>query len=547
MISHPLALRRFEEGPAVRGEHPRVDALHSSRVSRKTPHRPPGSLASWKIAGITGLVVTAWLGLVLLVEPVRFVIFNPRGKTGIEMFLALGQLFGALVLALSSGVPARPRVRWVSTGLLILGVGGLGFGYLRPLFETASDSNVVIYGSLFIRGLATALIAIGLVPTTAPSLSPRMLVALLCVSGAGSLMLTVFGDRLPVLVRIADLESMIAATAGTGYPGLTGWYLGLGLIPMAAGVVAIWGAVRHDQDEAVDGWLIVAVVLLTGGHLHALFWPSMYSSILTTTSALRVGSTVVIVVGGIIALRTLSLERMALLADEHERLQRLEELSVLKRDFNSMVAHELSTPLAAIANLAQMISLGVLAPTEQTSAADRIQVETRILQLLVRDIQASADVERDDFVVRVHPVTLGNLLGDAQAYARAVQTSHSLAVDTPPEMTVLADPERIGQVIRNLLNNAIRHTPPGTSIVLGAVPLGSEVRIEIRDLGPGIDPADHALILEKYGRGHHAGSDGRGLGLYLSQRILLAHGTELTIESEPGHGACFSFRLKESP
>ena len=547
MIPPSPTFHRFQQRPPDPEERPDVGHPHASQTSRNTSPRPRRSLDGRKLAGITGLIVTTWLGLVLLVDPLRFVIYNPRGKTGIEMYLALGQLFGALVLVLAAGEPARSRLRWVALGLLVLGIGGLGFGYLLPLIETSSDSNILAYGSLLARCIATVLIAIGLVPTIAPPLSPRTAIALMFASGAGGLTVLVVGEQLPLLARVPDLANLLPTSPGRTFPGLTGWYVGLSLIPLATGVVAIWGSVRHDRNRAVDGWLVVAVVLLTGGHLHAVFWPSLYSSILTTTTVLRVASTTVIILGGIVALRTLSLERAILLADEKERRQRLEELSVLKRDFTSMVAHELSTPLAAIANLAQMISLGILPPNEQQSAADRIQGEARILQLLVQDIQASADLERDDFAIRARPVSLGSLLSDAHAYGRTVQTSHPLTVTVPAGVTVLADPERIGQVIRNLLNNAIRHTPAGTPITIDAVPQDKEVRVDIQDLGPGIDPADHALILEKFGRGHHPAGDGRGLGLYLSQRILQAHGTQLVIESEPGHGACFSFRLKECP
>jgi two-component system OmpR family sensor kinase len=209
-----------------------------------------------------------------------------------------------------------------------------------------------------------------------------------------------------------------------------------------------------------------------------------------------------------------------------------------------MVAHELATPLAAITNMAQIITLGALGPQEQRHAASKIQAEARILQLLVRDIQTSADVERDDFVVQVRPVALASLFDDAEAFARTVQEHHPLRIEPAPALTVGADPERIGQVIRNLLNNAVRHTPAGTPITLCARPQDGHVRIEVDDRGPGIDPADRALILEKFGRGAATGSNGRGLGLYVSQRIVRAHGADLLIESEPGAGARFSFLLE---
>jgi signal transduction histidine kinase len=273
----------------------------------------------------------------------------------------------------------------------------------------------------------------------------------------------------------------------------------------------------------------------------------MYSSILTTTSLLRFGLTAVIITGGIVELRQLSVERAALLAEEQERVRQLQELGQMKRDFTSMVAHELASPLAAIGNMAQMISLGILPPGDQQKVADRIKGETRILQLLVKDIRASSDVERDDFTVHPRPVLLRDLFDDARAYGEHDQRGHHFVVEDPVDARILADPERIGQVIRNLLNNAIRHTPEGTVITLRAVQDDGFVRLEVEDTGLGIDPADQARIFEKFERGRSAGSEGRGLGLYLSRRILQAHGTDLSVASDAGHGACFSFQLQEAP
>jgi len=273
----------------------------------------------------------------------------------------------------------------------------------------------------------------------------------------------------------------------------------------------------------------------------------MYSSVLTTTSVLRFGMTVVVIAGGIFELRNLSVERAVLLAQEQERVRQLEELGALKRDFTSMVAHELASPLSAIDMMAQMISLGALPPAQQQRTAERIRGEARIIQLLMQDIRASAEVERDDFTVHPRPVPLRELFDDARAYGEHVQRGHHLAIELPDEMCVLADPARLGQVLRNLINNAVRHTPEGTRITLRAVHGDGGVRIEVEDNGPGIDPADQGRIFEKFGRGSGASAEGRGLGLYLSRRILQAHGTDLSLESEPEHGACFAFRLEEAP
>lgn len=522
--------------PDRRGQH----------VTVAEPGRRPGGAGQGPLlVGVTAFLLIGWLVAVLMTDTFEVIVFNPRGKTGFEMFLALGQMFGALVLALASLEPSRPRIRWVAMALLVLGIGALGFGYLVPLLHQEVDPAVSLYGSILTRTLATTLLVIGLVPARVPRLDRMVASGILIAGGLVTLSLMAIGDQLPALIDVGFWESILEDGSGRIFQGLTTWHHVLGAFPLVASVAAVWGTLRHQQEHLVGGWLVAGVTLFAGAQLHAMFWPSGYSSILTTTSILRFAWTAVVIFGAIVELHALTRERSRLLQQEQERVRQLEDLNMLKRDFSSMVAHELGTPLAAIGNLAQMISMGGLGEGDQQKAASRIQGEARILQLLVRDVQESADVEREDFVVRPRTVSLASLFKDARNYAEAVRTSHPIVIDTPDDVTVMADPERIGQVIRNLLNNAVRHTPRGTSIRLGAYQEDGEVCIEVIDKGPGIDPQDRLRILEKFGRGAGAG-EGRGLGLYLSQRILHAHGSGLSIDSGPGEGACFSFRLKEA-
>ena len=116
-----------------------------------------------------------------------------------------------------------------------------------------------------------------------------------------------------------------------------------------------------------------------------------------------------------------------------------------------------------------------------------------------------------------------------------------------PDVRVWCDAERISQVLRNLLDNAAKHTPPGTPVALRAHREDTRVRIEVADRGPGLPAEDVALIFEKFGRGHQAAAQqtpGAGLGLYLSRQIVEAHGSELTVESAPGTGTVFAFDLE---
>jgi signal transduction histidine kinase len=114
---------------------------------------------------------------------------------------------------------------------------------------------------------------------------------------------------------------------------------------------------------------------------------------------------------------------------------------------------------------------------------------------------------------------------------------------------VVADPYRIGQVLRNLLANAAKYSPEGVPIELRTAPGAApgHVRIEVADRGAGIHPEDAARIFEKFGRGRDGDGKkvaGTGLGLYLSRRILQSHGSELTLDPEPGGGSVFGFELR---
>jgi signal transduction histidine kinase len=117
-------------------------------------------------------------------------------------------------------------------------------------------------------------------------------------------------------------------------------------------------------------------------------------------------------------------------------------------------------------------------------------------------------------------------------------------------VNIHADPARVGQVLRNLLGNALRHTPAGTSVSVRATLLGDRVKFSVSDEGPGISPEDQIRIFAKFGRSHDTNRNntpGLGLGLYLSRRILQAHGSDLSVESRVGEGTTFWFTLELAP
>lgn len=531
------------------------------------------SRAAWAIVLSVALLAGGWLALVFLVDSVRFVLLNPRAKTGFEVFLAIGQIFGAFVLGMSPVGPALVRLRWVAAGFFVFGVGALGYGYLYPLLVDAPHLSATMYGSLYSRALGTTLCAAGLLIPQLPTVRRRSVLLIASLAVLFGALLVPLSDDLPALIRISgtsaiidhspgvdhlgpvdhlhltDLEEILSETATT-VPGLTGWHFLFSGIPLAASVLAVLGMMKQGRRRPAGVWLLVALTLLAGSQLHSVFWPSMYSSILTTTSILRAAVAVVVIAGGILELRHIILQRDALLAAEQERVQRMEDLARLKSDFTSIVAHELANPVAAIDAMSQMLTIDDLPEELRRKTAEDIQGEARLLQMLVLDVRESASIERDDFGLSLGRVSLDALITEAAAYARILPGSHPIAVDHTVRTDVQADRERIGQVVRNLLNNAARYTPDGTPVTIRTERRDGEVVIAVADEGPGIASEDLRRIFEKFGRGRDAATrhaSGRGLGLYLSRRILRGHHSDLEVESSAGHGTTFRFTLRELP
>ena len=166
---------------------------------------------------------------------------------------------------------------------------------------------------------------------------------------------------------------------------------------------------------------------------------------------------------------------------------------------------------------------------------------------LADDVGTAATAAREDFAVDRAPVPVAALIDHAVASAHAQTNAHPVAIETDLAATVFADPARIGQVLRNLVENAAKHTPHGTPITVRARQADQRVRIEVADQGPGIDPDELEQIFEKFARSRATtvcGAPGAGLGLYLARRIVRAHGSELTVHSSAGAGAVFGFDLE---
>ncbi len=498
------------------------------------------------VAAGLAIAILAWAVVILTVQQARFVVISPNAAEGVEAASDLARLFGALVLILFPDNRAGQRLRWFAAGFVILGLGGLAFGDLRLLLQASPDLNRAMYAALVTWTIAGGLFAIGILPANPPHFTRRAFALVTAVSVLGVVAVTQ-SEHLPALVHITSLEEA-ALSGDVPLRGLTGWHWVLASIPLGLALITVVGLVRHSSRRVLGGWLTVAMVLLAGAQLYNLFWPWAFSPVLTSANVLRLAFAAAVAVGGVLELRRIAAEREVLLVAEHEYSRRLAELAVLKADFTAMVAHELGSPLAAIRGFAAMLATGELSREDQADAVAAIQAETELITTLVHDMQTMAQVERDDFAVQMRPVPLGVLLGEAAAFATTLPGHHPVTTRVSGQERVRADPQRLGQVLRNLLSNAAKYSADGKPIELRAQRTEEgRMRVEVADQGYGIDPADLERIFEKFRRGRDPQGRkvaGVGLGLYSARRILQSHGTELMVESTPGVGSVFAFELE---
>jgi PAS domain S-box-containing protein len=184
--------------------------------------------------------------------------------------------------------------------------------------------------------------------------------------------------------------------------------------------------------------------------------------------------------------RHLEMDRAILLSSEREYYRQLQMLTSMRADLTAMIAHEFRAPVSALRMIMSVVRTGELSPQDEAEMLTTIEGEIEQLDRLISDVLAITVAESEDFSVQRHPISLRVLLENASAMARTSLGDHPFAMSEIPEVRVDCDPERISQVLRNLLDNAAKHTPPGTPIELRAHQTGMLVRIEVADQGPGV-------------------------------------------------------------
>jgi two-component system OmpR family sensor kinase/two-component system sensor histidine kinase BaeS len=226
----------------------------------------------------------------------------------------------------------------------------------------------------------------------------------------------------------------------------------------------------------------------------------------------------------------------------NQMTERLQANETQRRALLADVAHELRTPLSVIRGNVEGILDGVY-PADEAHLGPLLD-ETAVMARLLDDLQTLSTAEAG--VLRLHrervdPVAVAQ---DATAAFRARADRGGVMLDcraAGPVPEVDVDPVRIGEVLANLLANAIHHTPRGGSVRVLVDPDPAGVAVAVTDTGPGIDPSDLPRVFDRFVKS--ADSGGAGLGLAIARSLVEAHGGRITAQSAPGQGTTMRFVL----
>jgi len=353
------------------------------------------------------------------------------------------------------------------------------------------------------------------------------------------------------IARDLDLESFAIllldgdALVARGVHGSPGYVVGARL-PLGKGILgraAAEGVAHHLPEHAGDGHggsTEVAVPLRVGSELIGVLHER------TTSGSITPGD-----LGMLSALadQIAMVVQAALLRDrQKETLRRLRELDEMKSDFVAITSHELRTPLAAVRGFVNTLrrKMDSLSKEETVEFLGIIDTQTDRLIRLVEDLLVVSRIEAGRLAFSAVPIEpaafLDGVVREMGEYAGRVR----VRVDPGLPAGFAADPDRLDQVLTNLIQNALKFSPPDKAVLLSAFPEAGDVIFEVADEGEGIREEELARIFERFHQSEAASTrkaDGAGLGLYITKKLVEAMGGRITVTSEVGAGSTFRVRF----
>lgn len=211
-----------------------------------------------------------------------------------------------------------------------------------------------------------------------------------------------------------------------------------------------------------------------------------------------------------------------------------------ERDFILGVGHDLRTPLTTIGGYAEALEAGALDDEELSRIGAVLGVQSRQLGRLIDDLSTLARLEQAEFSLREETVDVGAHVAEVvEGFSRrAAELGVILNVETKPDTLLNTDPDRLGQIAQNLVENALRHTPEAGSVTVSVRPEDDAVLIEVVDSGIGITEEDLPHVFDRHfvGRGRSVHKEGTGLGLSIVKGLVDRMGGTVSAASRPGKG-----------
>ena len=242
-------------------------------------------------------------------------------------------------------------------------------------------------------------------------------------------------------------------------------------------------------------------------------------------------------------------ELAALRRENAELHQRVRELSRSTDQFLAVATHDLRTPLASMRLVLEMLSSPGKVSLEAARFIPILQRNLEAMEALVADVLNASRLSQPGEQLKLSDFELNALIEDTIAGLFSVAMRKNLALDaqlSPRAAVVSADRARVGQMLTNLIGNAIKFTPSGGTVLVASEGSADGVEVSVLDTGPGLSPEDQARLFQPFARGSAAPTGGEpstGLGLYITRTIAEAHGGSVGAEGRPGRGSTFFFRL----
>ncbi len=239
-----------------------------------------------------------------------------------------------------------------------------------------------------------------------------------------------------------------------------------------------------------------------------------------------------------------------------ESAKKKEQIERSRRDLSAAISHDLRTPISSARVMIEAIRDGVTeTQAEQDEYLDRVLTQVKSLGSMVDDLFSLSLLDVGELRLNLKPTAVDDLINETLNSMQSTANGKGLTLDSSVEQTLgnaVIDSKQVGRVLLNLVQNAIRHTPPDGTVTIVANRNDDRIEFEVRDTGEGFDPADSSNIWTRFFRSDPARTRSEettaqgGLGLAISRGIVELHGGEITATSTPNNGSTFSFWIPDA-